>query len=170
MSQEKEVIDDISDEEKQDWAALQAKADSAPPVPGAPEPEPEPVVIPLAQEIAAMLKMISGVAAPMFPTVGKIYTDEVCGAIGGVVAPVCEKHGWLQEGIGGKWGEEIMCLVVVAPIAWATVEAAKQDAAARRQEGKAEPAAARLEAARVPTETPGAKTVSCGAPIPGVEA
>lgn len=120
-------------EQAAELAALEGLVKAAPavPVPGEeqkPEAVPRP---PLEQEIAGMLLMVTGILGPILPTVAKIYSKETCEAIGQAVAPVCKKHGWLQEGIGGKWGEEIMALVVVGPIGWATIEAAKADIAAR---------------------------------------
>ena len=86
---------------------------------------------PLAEELAGLLMMLSGMASPLFPSLGKIYTPETCAAVGGAIAPVCDKYGWLQNGMGGEWGPEIMCVAVVGPIGYATVLAVKNDIAAR---------------------------------------
>jgi len=160
-----------SGEQMQDLAALHAMASDAPPLPGdAPEPS-EPEKAPLADEISGMLKMLSAVVAPFFPTVAEIYSAERCDAIGEGVAPLCRKYGWLEGGIGGKYAEEIMAAVIVLPVAWSTVEAVKGDLAARRP--KQEKTGAALAGADIERVThadvgaPGQKTVTIGGVIVG---
>lgn len=159
---------EINAEQAADFAALQAMADDAPRASGEPEPEAAPVRLPLDQEIAGMLQMIAGVLQPVLPSVAKIYSPEVCGAVGGAVAPVCVKHGWLQGGIGGKYGEEIMMLVVVAPLAWATMEATKTDIAARQPKREVGTQGIDLDKpVVVPAASAGSNKVIIGSPIPG---
>ena len=121
-------------EESADLMNLEAMAAGDPqavvqPVEG--EAEAVQVRAPLAEELAGMLMMLSGMASPLFPSLAKIYTPETCAAVGGAIAPVCDKYGWLQNGMGGEWGPEIMCVAVVGPIGYATVLAVKNDIAAR---------------------------------------
>lgn len=134
------------------------------------------LVVPLSQELTGMLSMLSKLAAPIFPSLGAIYTDEVCATLGQAIAPVCEKHGWLAGGIGGEYAEEMMCLVVVGPIAYATYAGVRGDLEERARAARAKQAAqgrSQLGAAGVenvappPGEqiVPGAKTVSFGAPV-----
>lgn len=142
--------------------AMAANGDAAqlPPGEAAPEAPPRPA---LAEEIAGLLVMMAGMVKPALPTVAEIYSKETCETVGHHVAAVCDKHGWLQEGVGGKWGEEIMCLAVVGPIAWATVEAAKSDIAAR----KAKTAdTARQIGVPVPEGQLGSKNLAVGTPVP----
>lgn len=157
-------------EQAADLRQLEAMAADAPQAPGmAPETAPAPEAPALDKELASVLLMVSKMVAPALPSVAAIYTPETCELIGGSVAAVCNKHGWLQGGIGGKYGEELMCLAVVGPIAWATVEAAKTDIEARRKDAKPVEGkggglgAVTLEKpVTVPTEQPGQKSVTVG--------
>ena len=128
-----EVSTDLSSEQSADFAALMAQVNeaeaAAPITPGEVAPPPP---VPLEEQISSMLQLLTGILRPILPSVAQIYTPEVCGAVGGAVAPVCNKHGWLQEGVGGKYGEEIMCLAVIAPLGFATYKAAQFDIAASR--------------------------------------
>jgi hypothetical protein len=165
---EQDQIPELSGEQAQDFAALQAMANDAPAMPGQPEEPIQPERPPLEKEIAAALLMVSKVLGPILPTVAKIYSEETCEAVGNALAPLCNKYGWLQDGIGGKYGEEIMCLVVVGPIAYATVIAAQGDIAARSPKKQTEAlAGADIENVKQPEQpAAGAKTLTVGAPIP----
>ena len=70
----------------------------------------------LAKEISDLLTMLVTVAAPALPRVAALYSPATCTAVGGAVAPVCVKRGWLANGIGGKWGEEITAGLVLLPL------------------------------------------------------
>lgn len=119
----------------------------------------------LAGELGGAITMAVGMLGPMFPSVQRIYTPEVVTAVSGSVAAVCNKHGWLQDGLMGRYGEEIGCLAVVGPVAVMTYKGIQADIAARQP---AQPVAGAGElnlSAPVPTEQAGAKTVSVGAAI-----
>ncbi len=147
------------------------------------QPDPEEVAAELAKpamnvEISGALKLLSKLAAPIFPTVAAVYSDEACDAVGAAVAPVCEKHGWLQGGMMGEWGPEIMCLVVVGPMAFATYTAVQTDLAALAEKKRAkgertgqvpDPQLAPAKPTLVPgvMRVPGSDTVSFGLPVPG---
>lgn len=152
-------------EQAADLAALQAEADAAPRPPGEPEPEAPPAPPDLAAEIAGALLIASKMLAPMFPSLGTIYTEESTGAAGAAVAGVCDKYGWLQGGMVGQWGPEIACLVVVGPLAMATVKGVQADNAERRrreaEERSQQPDQATM-GAPVPSEAIGQKTVTFG--------
>lgn len=135
-----------------------------PPDPSAPAPVMPP---PLGEELAAMLSMVSKMVAPALPSVAAIYTDEACGAVGMAVAGVCDKYGWLQGGVGGEYGPEIMCLIVVGPIAFATYGAVQKDVAAI-QATKRPSGDRTIKVTEPPAgaqRPPGADTVTVGAPI-----
>ncbi|MGE0350393.1 hypothetical protein [Hydrogenophaga sp.] len=89
----------------------------------------------LAAEIAGLVKMAVGVLSPMFPSLPTIYTDETTDLAAGAVAKVCDKYGWMQDGMMGKYGEEIACAIIIGPLAFATVKGVKHDLAdiARRK-------------------------------------
>lgn len=176
------LIDDVgpADEAGADAAAdlreleMMAAGDpQAQPLPGAAEAAP---VVTLDKEIAGALMMISAMVAPFLPTVAKVYSKEACEAVGAAVAPVCEKHGWLSGGVGGEYGEELMCLVVIGPMAFATYHAASGDIAALKEKNRAEDErngkVGAVEAVAGPTSArpgalavPGSDTVSFGAPV-----
>lgn len=119
----------------------------------------------LAHELGGAITMAVGVLGPMFPSVQGIYTPEVITAVSGSVAAVCDKHGWLQDGLMGQYGEEIACVAVVGPVALMTYKGIQADIAARQP---AQPTNAPGElnlSAPAPVDAPGAKTVSVGAAV-----
>jgi hypothetical protein len=135
VSEETQKEPTISGEQQADLLQLQrlaAEGEAAANAPVAGQAEPVREGPTLEQEIAAMLTMVAGMVKPALPSVAALYPPQVCETIGTTLGAVCNKHGWLQSGIGGKYGEEIMCLVILGPLAWATVEAAKGDIAARK--------------------------------------
>jgi len=159
----------MGDEAAADLRALQLAADNDPnQLPDPNEPPPPPAPPPLDAEIAGMVLMLSKVLAPAFPSIAAIYTEEACNTLGLAVAPVCEKYGWMQGGIGGEYGPEIMCLCVAGPMAFATYAAVQNDIAERRAKERAdkggnEPKA--LQPAPGVLRVPGSDTVTFGAPI-----
>ena len=119
----------------------------------------------LAHELGGAITMAVGMLGPMFPSVQGIYTPEVITAVSGSVAAVCDKHGWLQDGLMGQYGEEIACVAVVGPVALMTYKGIQADIAARQS---AQPVSAPGEmnlAAQVPVDAPGSKTVSVGVAV-----
>ncbi|KQQ97426.1 hypothetical protein [Massilia sp. Leaf139] len=159
----------LSAEAAADLRALERQAEDDPnalPDPDAPPPPPLPP--PLDQELAGMLLMLSKVVAPAFPSIAAIYTEESCGAAGAAVAGVCDKYGWLQGGVGGEYGPELMCLFVVGPLAFATYGAVKGDIEARKPKQAqvgADGRQAKPEAVPGAYAAPGADTVTIGAPV-----
>lgn len=145
--------------------AMVAEDDGAA-LPAANEPV-EPMRPPLDAEIAGLLLMLSKVAAPMFPSLSLIYTEEACQTVGAAVAPVCDKYGWLQDGVGGEYGPEIMCVCVVGPMAFATYTAVQNDIAARKAEEKPKGDGQPVKQTPVPgaLRAPGSDTVTFGAPV-----
>jgi hypothetical protein len=89
-----------------------------------------------AAEIAALLQIMAGLAAPLFPSLAKIYTAETCNAIGQAAAPVMAKHGWSTGTMLGKYAEELALLAVVAPIGFATWQGVQADVAAAKAKAK----------------------------------
>jgi len=89
------------------------------------------------------------------PSLETIYTPEVTASAAGAVAAVCQKHGWLPEGIAGQYGEEIAAAVVLLPLGFATVRAVKGDIEANNRkanEGKPALESASREAAAGPVQ------------------
>ena len=147
-------------EQAADLAALQAAATEQAQAQALAQPQPEPGPD-LAKEIAALVGVAVATLGPLFPSLRTTYTPEVTQAAAQAVAAVCDKHGWMQGGMMGRWGEEIACLAIVGPLAYQTAQGIKADLAAREEKPK-DPA--KLEAPKVPNQTPGQKTVTFGAP------
>lgn len=114
----------LSSEQAADLGALQAAAGAVEPLPGQ---EQEPQGPDLAKELAGMLAVAVQTLKPAFPSLGEIYTEETIGAASAAVAGVCVKHGWLGGGLFGQWGEEIACVAVVGPLAFATYQGVQGD-------------------------------------------
>lgn len=171
QDQDQDSAPEMSAEQAADFAALQAAANSGEPAPAGQGQDPEPARLKLADEISTMLGLLVGVVTPIFPSLAGIYTPEVIQAVGNASQPLCEKHGWLQDGVGGKYGEEIMFLAVVAPLAWATHGAVKTDLAARAATKPPEQRGGLIASAGIESSTatpdqvidPRARTVTFGA-------
>lgn len=147
----------MSAEQAQDLAALQEFANGAPIVPGSPEAiEAEKIANrpKLADEIAGAVSLFVSIAGPMFPSLKTIYTDETTQAAAAAIAAVCDKHGWIQGGIMGEWGEEISALIVCGPLAVATYHGIKGDIAAREQRARQVGAGSNVPGRNSDTGTP----------------
>lgn len=155
------AIEAKSSEQAADFAALQAMAG---PEPGAEveAQEQQAPQVDLAQEIAGLVQAAVGMLAPMFPSLPGIYTPEVTQAASAAVAGVCNKHGWMQGGMMGRYGEEVACALIVGPLVVTTYKAVQGDMRARdvlKNEG--------IElSAPVPVAGPApSKAVTFGAPV-----
>ena len=162
-----EAVQEQSSEQAADFAALQAAAGPGPEEVAAEEQQeqgrPE-----LATEIAGLVQAAVGMLAPMFPSLPGIYTPEATQAASVAVAGVCHKHGWMQSGVMGRWGEEIACVTIVGPLAVATYQGVKGDIAARQP---VERIGGPDLSASVPVAGPApSKAVTFGAPVPATEA
>jgi hypothetical protein len=155
-------------EQAADLQALQAAAAEGQPGTVA-QAAPEPTGPDLASEIAGLVSVAVATLSPVFPSLKTIYTKETTAAAAAAVAGVCNKHGWLQNGLMGKWGEEIACLAIVGPLAYQTAQGIRADLAARAPAKPPE----RLggpELKAKPAEAPQApKTVQFGAAVLPVE-
>jgi hypothetical protein len=142
---------DMNPEQAADFAALKAAAaaGATQTYKEAGDIEPESTPKPdLGAEIAAALEIVATVLKKPFPSVANLYDENTRAMVGASVAAVCNKHGWLQGGMMGKWGEEIACLMIVGPLAYSTYEAGKSDIA--KLKATAERAPATLEKANAP--------------------
>lgn len=149
-------------EQAADLAAIRAQVAEQSQAPGltgdAPAQRPE-----LAGELAAIIGMAAGALSPAFPSLSAIYTPDTTAAAGQAIAAVCNKHGWLAGGIGGKWAEELAAAAVLLPLAWATYNGVQGDIAERQRKTP------QAKAAAIAAE-PGQATVTMGAGIePGIE-
>lgn len=87
----------------------------------------------LAGEITGLVLAFVGIAKPILPSLGRVYTEETTAAAAGAVAAVCSKHGWLQGGVMGDYGEEVAAAVVLVPLCIATVQGVKGDIAENKR-------------------------------------
>lgn len=151
-------------EQAADLAALQAAAASDPgalaaaaPADAAPGPD-------LATEIAGLVAVAVATLGPVFPSLRATYTEETTRAAAEAVARVCVKHGWAQNGLMGKWGEEIACAAIVGPLAWQTYQGIKADLEAREPKKPAQAIAGPDLSAPAPAPAaPTSKTVTFAA-------
>lgn len=144
-----------SAEQSADLAALQAAAAEADPDAGDLESA-EPAGPDLAAEIVGLVTVAVATLGPMFPSLKATYTPEVTQAAAEAVARVCRKHGWLEGGMMGKWGEEIACVAIVGPLAFQTYQGIRADLEARKPKP-----AERIAGSAVPAPAPG-KAVQFG--------
>lgn len=127
-------------EQAADLAALQAAAASTETAPDTID-QGEAPRMDLAQEIAGLATVAVATLGPMFPSLKTIYTPQVIEAAAQAIAGVCNKHGWMQGGMMGEWGEEIACAAIVGPLAWQTHQGIKADMAAREKDKPTKPEA-----------------------------
>lgn len=156
----------MSAEQRADFAALQAQAAGAPPVPGT-EPQPQETGPDLAQELAGLITVATVTLKPLFPSLEATYTPEVTQAAAGAIAAVCNKHGWMQGGMMGEYGEEIACIAIVGPLAFSTYQGIRGDlearaAVTRKAQALSDQTGPDLSA-QAPQAAAGSNTVSFGA-------
>lgn len=117
-----------------EFAALAAEAAeldaaSAPPPTDA---QGQPVApVDYAAESAMLLRALVGIAAPFFPSVAKIWTDDKQRAVAAAAAPVMEKYGFTLGDFMAGWREEITLAVVAGPVILETIDGIKADRAAK---------------------------------------
>lgn len=156
----------MSPEQAADLAELTGAASvAAPVVPGAPPPVDPAAKI--TEELAGLVLMLAAMSAPLLPSLPRIYTPEVTQAAAAAVAAVCVKHGWLDDGLTGRWGEEVAAGAILLPLAFATYQGIRADLAAAKKTEPTKPAQIG-EAAPAAGDAPGAKSVSFGAHAPAV--
>lgn len=119
----------ISSEQAADLAAINAAIAEQPaaPVPGMPGSPGEPPKADLAAEFTGIIKLAVATLSPAFPSLATIYTDQVTAAAASAAAAVCNKHGWMQAGVGGKWAEEIAAAAILLPLGWQTYQGITSD-------------------------------------------
>lgn len=118
-----------------------------------------PPAVNLEAELSALVRVAVAVLGPIFPSLREIYTNDTIQTVGAVVAPVCRKRGWLANGVGGKYAEEMAACAVLAPIAAATYAGITADLAVRK-------AAQRKEPETLPDLTAQAVAAPSAEPIP----
>lgn len=124
-------IQQLSAEQAMDLAALVETANDQPLIHGQePEAEPADKKATLAAEISGIIDAVVAVLNPALPSLGRIYTPVVTGAVSSGISAVCIKHGWLAGGLIGDYAEEFTAAIVILPLAVATYQGVKADIAA----------------------------------------
>lgn len=153
----------MNSEQAADLAALQATASDAPALPG----EVAAISVDLAKEISGLIGVIVATVGPMFPSLVLIYTDDVTKTAGGAIAAVCDKHGWMQAGMFGEFGEEIACAAIIGPLAFTSYKGIQADIEKRKKKEPERIEASIADGAVITPETiqtAASKTVTFGAP------
>lgn len=128
----------MSEENKnEELTALTAEA-AAIDAANAPQPAQQAQSVPVAPsnevpELSALFQIVSGLFAPMFPSLSEIYTAETCDRIASAAVPVMVKRGWSMSGVMGKYGEEVALLAVAAPVALMTYKGVMSDIEAMKK-------------------------------------
>lgn len=130
----------ISDEEAASLAALNAQvAKEQEQLATAAEPEATAPAAPTLQtELAGLIGMAVALAGPILPSLTTIYTPETTQAVAGAIASLCNKYGWMQDGIANGYGEEIAAAMVLLPVGIATYQGVNADLAALQAKKKPE--------------------------------
>jgi hypothetical protein len=144
---ETSAVPGMASEARADLAAIMGQVQGEV-IPGA-EPEPQAPQVDLAGEIAGLVSMGVALLSPMFPSLKEIYTEQAVGAASGALAGVCQKHGWMQGGMVGGWGEELAAVAIVGPLVFATVQGVQGDLAKKRKKPEPERLAAPEQGAAV---------------------
>lgn len=82
------------------------------------------------KQLSGIFTTLATMGAPMFPSIGKIYTEHTINSIAQALAPVFRKRGWSVSGACGKYAEEIAAVAVILPVAMATYSGIRADIAA----------------------------------------
>lgn len=117
-----------------DLKALEAEAVAVdamnlPPAPDRQEPDATASAQNEVAELSALVQIVSGLFAPMFPSLREIYAAPACDALAAAAVPVMAKRGWSVSGLLGQYAEEVALLAVAAPMALATYQGVSADMA-----------------------------------------
>lgn len=83
----------------------------------------------LAKELEMLGKVLLGVLTPALPSLKEIYTEPVVKTLCESTARVMVKYKLFENGIGGRWAEEIALAAIALPLAFATYKGVKTDIA-----------------------------------------
>ena len=114
-------------------AAVDAAADAQ----TAPPPEAEAVageahqVLSPEEEARGVIDLVLSLAAPFFPSLDKVYTEETKDRLVKSAAPLLAKYNISLLILFAKWKEEIDFAFIAAPLVLQTVRAVQTDRAAR---------------------------------------
>lgn len=92
-------------------------------------------------EAKMLLAALVGIAAPFYPSVPKIWTEEKVAAVAAAAAPVMEKYGFTLGDFLGAYKEEVALLIVAGPLILQTIDGIKADRAAPKKAPAASSAA-----------------------------
>lgn len=80
-----------------------------------------------AQDIMGLINLATKLLAPVFPSLGVIYTPETNAALAGTLAPVLVKRGWKVANVAGKYADEVAFAMVAVPVILATYQGVRHD-------------------------------------------
>lgn len=89
-------------------------------------------------ELAGLITIVAAMFAPVFPSLGKIYTQETINSLASSTVPVMVKRGRSVASLLGQYAEEFALLVVAAPVALATYQGIKADIEAKSKPEKSD--------------------------------
>jgi len=81
----------------------------------------------LAKELKMLGNIVLNVLKPALPSLAEIYTEPVVDALCDSAARVLVKYNLFENGIGGRWAEEIALAAIALPLAFATYKGVKRD-------------------------------------------
>lgn len=165
-----EVQTHVSDEEAASLAALNAQVEKEQALTmSAAEPaENVPAVPTLQNELAGLIGMVVTLAGPILPSLTAIYTPETTNAVAGAVSSLCNKYGWLQDGIANGYSEEIAAAMVLLPVGIATYQGVTHDLSAMKATKK-KPEPETVAAEEVPQPETEAPTGDGHTPMTGLQ-
>ena len=153
------MTDEIKQLQAEFDAADEAMRGEVPPAAGEPDAAPgtgpgaEPEPMNRSEDIQTALVMAVNVLAPMFPSLKKVYTDEVVKSVGDATVPLANKYNVNVLGWFAKYQEEIVFAGVMIPVAMSTYGAVLHDLNGKEQdksEGKGETTAGDASPSRPP--------------------
>lgn len=96
----------------------------------------EPAAINSTAQVEGLLTMAVQLLAPMFPSLGQVYTPKTINALASVTVPLANKYGWDVGGLFGRYAEEVAFIAVALPLGMASYQAVLHDLQNRQHEGE----------------------------------
>jgi hypothetical protein len=87
-------------------------------------------------EAKSVIAFCVALFVPMYPSLGRVYTEEAQEVLAGVAVPLMQKYDLSLGGFFEKWGPEINFAIVAFPLGQATLAAVRADNAARAEAAK----------------------------------
>ncbi|WP_375591972.1 hypothetical protein [Chitiniphilus eburneus] len=101
------------------------------------------------EEAREVVIFVRELAAPVYPSLRQVYSDETVERIATAAAPLMQKYGVTLGGMFERWGPEIHFAMVMLPVGMQTAAAIRADRAAARAANEKEGRPDAAEDARV---------------------